>query len=344
MLEYMWIVGFGAALFVFISWGSRVLPGERWQMLASVPLAKNGDGSWRGLNLTWYGLLSALAYTLATATAIVLLGSVGMGLVGLTLMVAGMLGLCIPAAKIIARMVEGKRNTLSVGGAVFVGIVVAPWVAWLVTSLTGAGSVLPALAALSIAYAVGEGVGRMACLSFGCCYGRPVRSLPEPWRRVFGGWNIVFEGQTKKAAYAHDLCGHELVPVQIMTAYLYCGAACLGMLFFASHRFALALIVPLVVTQVWRVLSEFLRADYRGEQKISAYQIMAGVGVLYGLIPAWILAAGEIAVNMGQGLAALWTVPVMLLLQGVFAAVFLYTGRSSVTGSAVRFFVKEGEI
>ena len=63
-----------------------------------------------------------------------------------------------------------------------------------------------------------------------------------------------------------------------------------------------------------------------------------------GLIPAWILAAGEIAVNMGQGLAALWTVPVMLLLQGVFAAVFLYTGRSSVTGSAVRFFVKEGEI
>jgi len=231
MLEYMWIVGFGSALFVFICWGGRVLPGERWQMLASVPLAKNEDGTWRGLNLTWYGLLSALAYTLATATAIALLGSVGMGLTGLTLMVAGMLGLCIPAAKIIARMVEGKRNTLSVGGAVFVGILAAPWVAWLVTSLTGAGAVLPALAALAIAYAVGEGVGRMACLSFGCCYGRPVRSLPEPWRRIFGGWSIVFQGQTKKAAYAHDLCGHELVPVQLMTAYLYCGAACLGMLF-----------------------------------------------------------------------------------------------------------------
>jgi hypothetical protein len=71
---------------------------------------------------------------------------------------------------------------------------------------------------------------------------------------------------------------------------------------------------------------------------------MAGVGVLYGLIPAWTLTDGDIAVNMGQGLAALWTVPVMLLLQGVFVAVFLHTGRSSVTGSAVRFFVKEGEI
>jgi hypothetical protein len=29
------------------------------------------------------------------------------------------------------------------------------------------------------------------------------------------------------------------------------------------------------VTQVWRFLSEFLRADYRGSGRISAYQVMA---------------------------------------------------------------------
>jgi len=344
MIEYIGIIGFGAALFAFIAWGGRVFPRERWQMLASVPLLNNGDGTWLGVNLTWYGALSALAYTLATATAVVLLGSVGMGLTGLTLMVAGMLGLCIPAARIIARIVEGKRNTLSVGGAAFVGIVAAPWVAWIVVHLTDEGAVLPVLAALAIAYAVGEGVGRMACLSFGCCYGRPVSSLPEPWRRIFGGWNIVFQGQTKKAAYAHDLCGHALVPVQLMTAYLYCGAACLGMLFFAEHHFAMAMTVPLVVTQVWRVLSEFMRADYRGEQKISAYQIMAAVGTLYGLVPALTLSADGLAANLGQGLDALWSVPVLLLLQGVFLSVFLYTGRSSVTGSVMRFYVKQGEI
>ena len=343
-MEYLGIIAFGAALFAFIAWGGRNLPGERWQMLASVPVARNADGSWRGVNLTWYGALSALAYTLATAVAVTLLASVGMGLAGLCLMVAGMLGLCIPASKIVARLVEGKRNTLTVGGAVFVGIVVAPFVAWAVVAATGSGAVLPALAALSVAYAVGEGVGRMACLSFGCCYGRPVSSLREPWRRMFAGWNIVFSGQTKKADYAHGLCGRELVPVQLMTAYLYCGAACLGMLCFAAGAFGPAMIVPLVVTQVWRVVSEFFRADYRGDRKISAYQIMAGLGAAYGLVPALTLPAGGVSPDLGQGMAALWTVPVLLLLQAVFVVVFLYTGRSSVTGSVVRFFVKEGEI
>jgi len=343
-VEYFWITCFAALLFTLISLGGRILPGERWQMLASVPLAKNADGSWRGLNLTWYGALSALAYALATAVAVVLLASVGMGLSGLVLMVAGMLGLCIPASKIVARLVEGKRNTLTVGGAVFVGIVAAPFVAWLVVSVTGQGAVLPVLAALSIAYAVGEGVGRMACLSFGCCYGRPVETLAGPWRSLFEKWNTVFSGPTKKAAYAHDLCGRRLVPVQLMTAYLYCGAACAGMIFFAGERFAPAMAVPLVVTQVWRVLSEFFRADYRGEQKISAYQIMAGVGVLYGLVPAYALSGGNASAQLANGVSALWSVPVLLLLQGVFLAVFLYTGRSSVTGSLVRFAVREGEI
>jgi hypothetical protein len=343
-MEYVLIFCFGAALFAFIAWGGRALPGEHWQMLASVPLMKNQDGAWQALNLTWYGALSALAYTLAVAVAVVLLGSVGMGLSGLALMVAGMLGLCIPAAKIVARLVEGKANTLSVGGAAFVGIIVAPVVAWAVVALTKTGAVLPALAALAIAYAVGEGVGRLACLSFGCCYGRPVESLPRPWQRIFQRWNIVFHGQTKKAAYAHGLCGRPLVPVQLMTAYLYCLSACVGMAFFVSGSFSAAMIIPLVVTQVWRVLSEFFRADYRGEQKISAYQIMAAAGVVYGLAPALLLSAHDVAVNAGQGLAALWSVPVLLLLQGVFLLVFLYTGRSSVTGSQVRFFVKEGEI
>ena len=39
----------------------RELPRERWQFVASLPLAKNSDGSWRGLNLTFYGLFTGLA-------------------------------------------------------------------------------------------------------------------------------------------------------------------------------------------------------------------------------------------------------------------------------------------
>lgn len=71
---------------------------------------------------------------------------------------------------------------------------------------------------------------------------------------------------------------------------------------------------------------------------------MAAAGALYGLVPALFLGAEGVTVNLGQGLAALWNVPVLLLLQGVFLVVFLYTGRSSVTGSQIRFFVREGEI
>ena len=65
---------------------------------------------------------------------------------------------------------------------------------------------------------------------------------------------------------------------------------------------------------IWRVVSEFLRADYRGERKISAYQIMAGLGVLYGLIPAVTLDASGVEAHLGRGVAALWSVPVLLLL------------------------------
>ena len=71
---------------------------------------------------------------------------------------------------------------------------------------------------------------------------------------------------------------------------------------------------------------------------------MAGLGVLYGLVPALTLDAAGVQAHLGRGVAALWSLPVLLLLQGVFLAVFLYTGRSSVTDSVVRFAVREGEI
>lgn len=344
MNEMALIGGYALALGAFLLWGGRNLPAERWQMLASLPVAKNHDGTWRAVNLTWYGALNALAYTLATATVLVLLGSVGVGLGGLLGIVVGVLGLCIPASRLVARLVEGKRNTFSVGGASFVGIVAAPWIMVLAGQWSPEITVLPALAALSIAYAVGEGVGRMACLSFGCCYGRPVATLSAPWKRFFSTWSVVFEGETKKAAYAHGLAGQPLVPVQLMTAWLYCGAAVIGMVLFVRGAFGVAMILPLVVTQVWRVLSEFLRADYRGERKISAYQIMAGVGVLYGVALPLFFSAPALDPDVSLGLAAVWSPAVLLVLQAVCAVVFVYTGRSTVTDSVVRFAVKEQEI
>src|SRR5262245_17123564 len=108
-------------------WGVRVLPGERWQVAATVPVARTGEG-WRGVNLTWYGILSANAYLAAVAIMLVLLGAVRVPLAGTLSVVVGLLVVCVPASSVVARIVEKKANTLTVGGAVFVGIVVAPFV------------------------------------------------------------------------------------------------------------------------------------------------------------------------------------------------------------------------
>jgi hypothetical protein len=34
------------------TWGFRHLSEERWQFIGTIPLAKDRDGQWRGLNLT----------------------------------------------------------------------------------------------------------------------------------------------------------------------------------------------------------------------------------------------------------------------------------------------------
>jgi len=63
VLNVLFVTGLALALAVLIVWGVRTLPAERWQMLAAIPLAKAPDGTWRGLNLTFYGLFSALGTT-----------------------------------------------------------------------------------------------------------------------------------------------------------------------------------------------------------------------------------------------------------------------------------------
>ena len=60
-------------------------------------------------------------------------------------------------------------NTFTVGGASFVGIILAPLIVWMFNvTLDKSIPIVPFLAAVSIAYALGEGVGRLACISFGC--------------------------------------------------------------------------------------------------------------------------------------------------------------------------------
>ena len=275
----------------------RELPRERWQFVASLPLAKNGDGSWRGLNLTFYGLFTGLAGGLGVATFIVLTGASRVPLTIALGLTAGVLAICLPAAKIIAGVVEKNRHGFTVGGASFIGILLAPLLLWGADAIAlaywqTALPIMPLLAAMAIAYVLGEGVGRLACISFGCCYGKPVHLAPHWAKRCFGRLHHVFLGKTKKIAFAGDMEAVRVVPIQALTCVLHTALALFCASLFFHGLFAAAFALALVGSQLWRVYSEFLRADYRGgSRRFSVYQSMALLAAGYGVLISLLLPA-----------------------------------------------------
>jgi prolipoprotein diacylglyceryltransferase len=337
-------------LTVYFWWGFRVLPGERWQIVASVPAARTEQGDWRGINFTWYGLLTANAYLVAVAVLLVLMGAVGVPPLGTAILAAAMLCCCVPASRLVARIVEKKAHTFTVGGAVFVGILITPFLISLINRTAGEVlafhiPVMSAYAAIAIAYAFGEGLGRMACISFGCCYGKPLASSSDLLKRLFTGRGFVFFGNTKKIAYAGGLEATEVIPIQAITALFYsvCGLIAAGM-YLSSHHTG-AFLLATIATQGWRSFSETLRADYRGEGRISAYQIMGLAGVAYAIAMACFLAHEPLGLpDLSAGLKSLWSPALILFLQGIWITIFFYTGRSTVTGATLSFHVHPDRI
>src|SRR5208337_3871235 len=228
----------------------------------------------------------------ATGTAfgftmtLLLLASVGIPVSITVLLAIVLLGVCVPASRLIAGLVEHKRNTFTIAGAAFVAGLIVPW---LVLALQPFAAklvhreiaVLPILAAIAISYALGESIGRLACLSFGCCYGMPLRDAKPALARLFQKHNLVIHGSTKKAAYASGLAGEPLIPVQAITSAVFATAGLAGLVLFLLRDFRLAALIPVIASWGWRACSEWLRADYRGGSRISVYQVMAILSVLY---------------------------------------------------------------
>ena len=345
MLNGLFVALLAIGCLALFAWGVRVLPGERWQVAAAVPVARE-EGGWRGVNLTWYGILVANAYVAAVIVMLVLLGAVGVPLAGTMAVVVSLLAVCVPASSIVARIVEKKANTLTVGGAVFVGMVVAPFIIGVVNRFTGFRvPTLATLAAIAVAYAFGEGLGRLACLSFGCCYGKRV-SACSPWiQRLFNPIAIVYSGATKKVAYAGGMAGERLLPVPALTYLLYCGTGLAGVLLFLQSRFAAAFLLATTVTQGWRFVSEFLRDDYRGGGRISAYQVMGLLAIVYAAGVAYLTADTPLPpANAAAGVATLWEPAMVLFLQALWFLIFLFTGKSSVTGATLSFHIHHDRI
>jgi hypothetical protein len=331
-------------------WAFRVLPREQWQIIAAVPKVKTEQGEWRGMNLTFYGFFQATSNTIAVMIAFVLLGSIGVTIKTVLVLTIILFALCWPASKLIARAVEGKKHTFTIGGALFVGVLTAPWIIEGLNRTLGEvlGErilVIPGLAALGIAYTFGEGLGRLACISFGCCYGKRLDRLPNSLRWIFAKLNFTFSGATKKVSYEGHLEGVRVAPIQAVTAVLLTSTGLLGTYLFLRGYFGTALVMTIVVTQIWRFLSEALRADVRGNASvISAYQVMALLMIAYGLFIAVVFSGTPASPQINAGLALIWDPVVLVFCEALWLAVFLITGRSMVTGSVLSFFVHRDRI
>lgn len=350
-MQHLAFVGFLALLFaILMRWGFIHLPEEKWQIIASVPRHKHSASTWNGINFTFYGLFTAFAYTFATAILVILLVSVNIPLSGLSILVVCILGICVPASRLIARIVEKKSSTFTVSGASFTGIAFTPLVVIAINHFIGSriGFHLPVIvvmAGLATAYAFGEGIGRLACISFGCCYGKCLSECPPWMQRSMKNLCFVFSGKTKKIAYAHGLDGQKVIPVQAITSLIFCASGLFSVYLFLEGYYRFAFLQAVVVTQIWRFLSELLRADYRGEGKISVYQILTGISVglaaiFCGVFPTAVILTGDI----WAGIASLWDPFVIILLQFIFVSIFIYTGRSQVTASITMFYVVRNRV
>src|SRR5215813_11706846 len=160
MTNALFVLALATFFSIVFSWGFRKLPRDDWQFMAAVPLHRVGHGNWHGVNLTYYGFFNASACVFSCATILLLMGSVNVPLIPTLTVISLLLVICFPAAKIVARLVERKTSTFTVGGASFVGIILLPWIIHIFNSFAGPGlhlavPVAQMLAAIAIAYAFG---------------------------------------------------------------------------------------------------------------------------------------------------------------------------------------------
>lgn len=350
MTEGLFLLTSAILFTLLIVLGWRYLPGERFQMLAAVPVRRRDDNSWHGINFTWYGLLLATAAVIGILFVFILTRAAGMAPVPVLAVLLLIVGLCVPAARWVARLVEKKHHTFTIGGAFFCGLAATPPIILLVNG----GCLLMdvpllnmqvMLAALAIGYILGEGLGRLACLSFGCCYGKPLHQCGRLAALLFDRLAFVFTGATKKAVYEGGLAGVKLVPIQGLTCILYTVTALVACHLFLHGQYRSAFLASLLVSQVWRVVSEMLRADFRGFTVISAYQKMGVAALVLGsgfclLLPRPVLPLPDIA----TGLGLLFDPFLLLGLKALWFLLFLHFGRSMVTKATLSFEVRQSRI
>ncbi|MGC8769285.1 prolipoprotein diacylglyceryl transferase family protein [Calditerrivibrio sp.] len=325
----------------------RYLPKERYQFIFTIPYKKLEDGRWLGKNITYYGFFNALGYTAGTLVTTALLLSFGLSFLQIFLMILFVFIICIPSSKLLAYIIEKSPHGFTVGGAVFVGVLVLPVAIYLSLKLTNfsiefKNLIIPVYAVISVGYLMGEGIGRLGCLSFGCCYGKEITKVKSNFlRSFFESFYTVFHGECKKISYASGGCGVRTVPVQAIAILLYITTSFVSILMILKGFIISSLITSTLISQLYRFYSEFLRSDYRGVGKISSYQKMAILNIIIIFIYCYIFNGDVIYPEIQKALLEILSLKFLIFAFFIFLMTFLYTGLSTATYSVIEFKVVE---
>jgi Prolipoprotein diacylglyceryl transferase len=353
MLEFFTFSLF-IALNYLLKWACKTLPKEQWQFFAAVPRRKRLDGFWDARNFTWYGALTSLAFLIAGGLIVIMTTAIGVKVEFVLLATVLLSLISLFAARWVAQIVERIPNTHTVGGAVFVIAIAIPIVLWVGSGVSKyfgleqsigtlkMSDTLGVIAAIAIAYTYGEGVGRIACISFGCCYGKRVDNLTGIWYQIFSRLNFVFHGATKKISYAAALEGIAVVPIQAITAWIHIFTGSVGFWLFMKGNIAGSLMFVLIVSQGWRFISEFMRTDFRGKGRITAYQWMSLATIALALFYVDLFSAASALGNPPSfilGMKGIWSAGPLVVLQLLALYVFIVTGKSSVTRSRMAMYL-----
>jgi hypothetical protein len=236
----------------------------------------------------------------------------------------------------------------TVAGPFFVGIFTAPAVIVALNALLlKAGFVplplTPALAAIMIAYAFGEGLGRRACISFGCCYGVALPEARPVVRRILNHWHFVFSDETKKISHASGLAGKQVVPIQAITSILYIAVGLAATWFFLRGRSSMALVLTMAVIRGG--------ACYRNScARITAAMVVyppikLGIETIAFAVIHSYSTTDHVGVtaDLPAGIEALWHAEVLLALQTLWNLVFVMFV-SMVTGAQISFHLRADPI
>lgn len=319
----------------------RILPGEKWQFMAALPIRKKASGRFESKNITWYGFFTATSIVYAVILMFLFATSCDINAEQISVFCATILAIAIPSAKLIAAIVEKRKGTITIGGAAFAALLFAPPAAYAINMFnerTGASGIL--LSSMAIAYIAGEGFGRLACLSFGCCYGKKITECGYTAQKIFANLYFTFNGALKKSSYDGKSNGKKLIPIQGITAIFLSSAAVTSSILFFSNHMKASFLTAICCGFGWRFLSEFLRSDHRGSSQITHYQWMSILAVIYCIAVSFLIGFDSSNYpDLSKSLPVLSDVKFILVMQFLWLFAFLYTGVSTVTKSEIQFYL-----